>query len=114
MAIDLKRDRIYLPADARSRHGVTEEDLRSGTASAGFRALMRDQVARARAMFAAGRPLCDAVRGRFRLELRLTVLGGERILDRIESRRFDVLSRRPKLGPADALVILGRAARWKA
>jgi phytoene synthase len=113
VATDLKRDRIYLPADARSRHGVTEEDLRSGTASAGFRALMGEQVARARTMFAAGRPLCDAVRGRFRLELRLTVLGGERILDRIEAQRFDVLKYRPKLGPADALVILGRAARWR-
>lgn len=114
VAIDLKRDRIYLPADARSRHGVTEEELRAGTAGAGFRALMREQVARVRGLFAEGRPLCDAVRGRFRLELRLTVLGGERILDRIEARRFDVLSRRPKLGPADALVILGRAARWRA
>jgi len=54
------------------------------------------------------------VRGRFRLELRLTFLGGQRILDKIEALRYDVLSRRPKLGPADALVVLGRAARWAA
>ena len=112
--VDLERDRIYLPADARARHGVTEEDLRAARATEGFRALMREQVARVRARFAEGRPLCDAVRGRFRLELRLTFLGGQRILDKIEALRYDVLSRRPKLGPADALVVLGRAARWAA
>ena len=114
VAIDLKRDRIYLPADALSRHGVTEDELRASTVTAGFRDLMREQVSRVRGLFAKGRPLCDAVRGRFRLELRLTVLGGERVLDRIEAQRFDVLSRRPKLGPADALIILGRAAGWRA
>ncbi len=114
VAIDLGKDRIYLPADARARHGVAEEDLRAGRATEGFRALMREQVARVRALFAEGRPLCDAVRGRFRLELRLTLLGGQRILDKIEALRYDVLSRRPRLGPADALVILGRAAWWGA
>jgi squalene synthase HpnC len=114
VAVDMKKDRIYLPGDARSRHGVTEDQLRAGTVTAGFRALMREQVARVRGLFAEGRPLCDALSGRFRLELRLTVLGGERILDRIEARDFDVLSRRPRLGPADALIVLGRATRWRA
>ena len=67
-----------------------------------------------RGLFAEGRPLCDSIRGRFRLELRLTLLGGQRILDRIEALRFDVLSRRPRLGPADALIVLCRAFRWRA
>jgi squalene synthase HpnC len=113
VAVDLNRDRIYLPADARRRHGVTEEVLRAGKATDGFRALMQEQVARVRGLFAEGRPLCDAVRGRFRLELRLTVLGGQRILDRVEAMRFDVLSRRPRLGPVDALIVLGRSLRWR-
>ena len=73
---------------------------------------MRDRVARTRALFASGRPLCDAVRGRFRLELRLIWLGGQRILDRIEAAGHDVLSARPRLGAMDAIVVLGRAATW--
>ncbi len=114
VAVDLKKDRIYLPADALARHGVREEDLMAARPTEGFRALMREQITRVRARFAEGRPLCDAVRGRFRLELRLTFLGGQRILDKIEGARYDVLSRRPELGPADALMVLGRALRWAA
>ena len=112
VSIDLKRGRIYLPEDARRCFGVSEADLRSVRATEAFRALMRDRVARTRALFAAGRPLCDAVRGRFRWELRLIWLGGQRILDRIEAAGYDVLSARPSLGPVDTLVILGRAVRW--
>jgi hypothetical protein len=52
------------------------------------------------------------VRGPFRWELRLTWLGGQRILDRIEAADGDVLTRRPKLGAADVLVIAGRALSW--
>ena len=112
VTIDLRRGRIYLPEDALRRFGVTESDLQSGRATEAFRALMRDRVARTRALFAPGRSLCDAVRGRFRWELRLIWLGGQRILDRIEASGHDVLSARPRLGPADALVILGRALTW--
>ena len=114
VAVDLKKDRIYLPEDARRRFGVTEDDLLTGRSSEGFRALMRERVALTRELLVAGRSLCDAVRGRFRWELRLTWLGGQRILDRIETQGFDVLRHRPKLGPRDAFVVLGRAVAWSA
>jgi len=114
VSVDLARGRIYLPEDARRRFGVTEDDLAAGRATEGFRALMRDRVARTRKLFAEGRPVCNAFRGRLRWELRLTWLGGQRILDRIESQGFDVLSRRPRLGPRDALVVVARAAAWRA
>jgi len=112
VAVDLNKGRIYLPEDARRRFGVTEDDLVAGRTSESFRSLMRERVALTRELLAAGRSLCDAVRGRFRWELRLTWLGGQRILDRIETQRFDVLKHRPKLGPRDALVVLGRAVVW--
>ncbi len=112
VAIDLEKGRIYLPADARERCGVTEDDLRAGRVTEGFRSLLRAQVERTRALFTEGRPLCDVARGRVRMELRLTWLGGLRILERIETARFDVLTRRPRLGPWDALVIFRRALTW--
>ena len=80
VTIDLRRGRIYLPEDALRRFGVTESDLQSGRATEAFRALMRDRVARTRALFAPGRSLCDAVRGRFR---------GDRVRARLERRRHD-------------------------
>jgi phytoene synthase len=110
--IDLGRDRIYLPAADRERFGVGEDDLRARRPTEGFRALMGEMLGRTRALFADARPLCDAVSGPLRLELRLTWLGGRRILDRIEAAGFEVFRRRPKLGAADALPLLWRAWRW--
>jgi phytoene synthase len=114
VALDLRKDRIYLPEDERRRLEVSEADLRAGRVTEGFQCLMREQIRRTRGLFAAGRPLCDAVRGRLRLELRLTWLGGQRVLDRIEAAGFDVFTRRPRLGAADAVILLGRAVRWAA
>lgn len=65
-------------------------------------------VARTRALFQEGRPVCNAVRGRLRFELRATWLGGVRILDRIEQSGFDVISRRPTLTARDMLWIAPR------
>ena len=57
-------------------------------------ALHRVAAAHARS-FHAGRPVCDGVSGRLRYELRLTWLGGMRILDRLERDDFNVFVARP-------------------
>ena len=62
--------------------------------------------------FTEGRPLCQAVRWRLRLELRATWLGGMRILDRIEAGGFDVIGDRPVLRPADVPWFVGRMLTW--
>lgn len=114
VAIDLAKDRIYLPEADRVRCGVSEADLKTGLVSEGFRTLMSEEIARVRDLYAAARPLCDAVRGRLRLELRFTWLGGNRVLERIEAVGYDVFRRRPKLGPRDALQVLARGVGWTA
>ena len=101
VAVDLARDRIYLPADEREASAVTEEDLRAGAVTEGFRRLMRDLIERTRALYQTSRPLCDSVGGRLRAELRLTWLGGARILSLIETVDYDVFSRRPRLRARD-------------
>ena len=67
---------------------------------------------RTRLLFAEGRALCDGVRGRLRWELRLTWLGGVRILDRLGRSGYDPLAARPTLGLADAPSLVWRAATW--
>ena len=61
---------------------------------------MRVMVRRTRELFAAGRGVCDGVGGRLRWELRLTWLGGSRILDKLERADFDVFNHRPSIGRA--------------
>jgi hypothetical protein len=67
---------------------------------------------RTRALFDAGRPVCDAVRGRLRYELRATWLGGVRMLHRVERIQLDVFRKRPTLGPLDAPWIAWRLLTW--
>ena len=92
---------------------MTEKDLKEGRVTDRFRALMRSMIGRTRELFEAGRPLCTAVGGRLRWELKLTWLGGTRILDAIEAVDYDVFRRRPRVRAADAPRIVGRAVRWR-
>lgn len=112
VAIDLARDRVYLPEDEQRQWGVDLESLRAGRVTDGFRGLMRDLVARTRVLFDAARPLCDAVDGRLRWELRAIWIGGRRILDRIEAADHDVFRRRPRIGAADLPGLALAVLRW--
>lgn len=108
LKIDFDRGRIYLPEEERSLHGAEEADLAAGHVTEPWQRALSAATGRTRALFMEGRPLCDAVRGRLRLELRATWLGGMRVLDRLERVAFDVVRRRPSLGARDALWIAGR------
>ena len=108
--IDYTRDnRIYLPQDEMARHGVTERHLAEKRCDRAFQNLMQFQVARARQMMLSGAPLGRALPGRVGLEIRATVLGGLRILDKIEAAGYDVFRRRPVLKAFDWPVLLARA-----
>jgi squalene synthase HpnC len=113
---DLEKDwrigRIYVPREDRERAGADETALAAGRFDAAWRRVMAEMIARTREFFAAGRAVCDAVPGRLRWELRLTWLGGSRVLDKIERAGYDVFARRPTLGATDAVPLLTRALTW--
>jgi squalene synthase HpnC len=113
IAIDLAKDRIYVPRELSRAHGVSEEDLRQGRVNDAFQSLMKALIARTRELFRLGRPLCDAVGRDLRFELRLTWLGGSSILDRIETVDYDVFKRRPRHGLMDKLGLALRAFVWR-
>ncbi len=112
LAVDWRRGRLYLPIDERDRACARDSDLDAGRMTPEWRTALRSVAARTRALFEAGRPVCDGVSGRLRWELRMTWLGGMRILERTEAADFDVFSRRPHLRPTDGAVLVWRALRW--
>ena len=81
---DFERGRVYLPQQQAAAYAADEADLSRPETSRPWRLALAAAVARTRALYEAGRPLCDALSGRLRLELRATWLGGMRILNRIE------------------------------
>lgn len=109
VAIDLEKDRVYLPEEDLSRFDLTIDDLRTQRIDERFTRVMRFEVDRAREMFVRGKPLCTSVRGRLGLELRSVWLGGMRILERIEENGYNVFKHRPVITSSDKITILLRA-----
>jgi len=100
------RDRWYLPKADMDRFGVTVAQIRRGLWSEGLEHLLRLQVERAEALFVSGQALPGRLGGRLGLEVRLTLLGGRRILGKIRRQGYNTLRARPRLGFADAPGIL--------
>lgn len=109
IAVDYRKGRIYLPQDEMERYGISEAQIAAGRVDALWQQFMKQQIERARRMLAAGAPLGRALPGRLGLEVRLIVLGGERILYKLHEARGDVFRQRPVLGLPDWLYMLRRA-----
>jgi squalene synthase HpnC len=110
--VDFRRGRIYLPAEISGRLRAQEGDLAAGRWTDEWRAALAEAVRRTRILFDDGRPVADLVTGRLRFELRLTWLGGRRILERAAAAGRDPLASRPSLGAADVPGLLWQAMRW--
>jgi squalene synthase HpnC len=109
VGIDWKKGRIYLPQSDLDRFGLTERHIDEQHCDDAWRALMRHEVAHARAMIAGGASLGLRLPGRFGFELCALVHGGLRILEKIERDDYDVFRHRPVLNASDWALIAVRA-----
>lgn len=113
---DLGRDwtagRLYMPAEVYERFGASEADLDRAPLSQPWRRTVAEVSHRTLQLFDRGRGVCDSVGGRLGFELRLTWLGGRRILTRLERSGYDPLGNRPRLGPSDYVPMLWHALVW--
>jgi squalene synthase HpnC len=110
VAKDYAIGRIYLPLDELAQYGVSEEQIAQGICDDAWRALMKFQVDRARAMMLAGKPLGSILTGRIGLEMRMIIAGGLRILAKLENAQYDMFRRRPVLKPLDWVIMLAKSA----
>lgn len=101
VAIDWRKDRVYLPQEDLDRFGVPLAQVGEGRADARWRALMAFETARARDLLRTGRVLARRLPWRLGLELSAVIAGGTRILDRIDAVGGDVFTRRPMLHTSD-------------
>ncbi len=111
---DVKEDaalgRAYLPAEDLERFGVTEEELRQGTRSERFGALMEFEIARAERYYRESAPLLTLVQPQARASLWALIKIYSSLLDRIAESHYDVLRRRISLGVTEKAWIVARAA----
>ena len=105
-------DRIYIPQDEMKQFGVSEEDIRNKLTNPATRKLIEFQIRRTLKLMQSGAPLGKALKGRMGLELRMTIMGGSRILYKLNQQHEDVFSR-PRLNKWDIVWIIWKAIRAK-
>lgn len=108
VAIDWRKNRVYLPQEDLAAHGVGEDAIATGRVDAQWQSLMAFETARASALLDQGRMLVRALPFRLGLELSAVIAGGQRILRRIDQVGGDVFAHRPQLGPLDWAVVAFR------
>ncbi len=107
--IDYRKNRIYLPADEMAEYAVSESQIANRDAGGNWRNLILFQIDRTRRMLLAGAPLGRTLPGRIGLELRMIVMGGNRILEKLQASGGDMFRDRPVLGSLDWLLMLYRS-----
>ena len=105
-------DRIYIPLDEMAQFGVSEEDIRNKLTNPATRKLIEFQIRRTVKLMQSGAPLGKILKGRMGLELRMTIMGGSRILYRLNQQYDDVFSR-PRLSKWDIGWVIWKAIRAK-
>jgi hydroxysqualene synthase len=104
-AIDLKKGRIYYPAAELKKASVDQKDLLNLKDSPDVRRLVQNAVDYTENYFQQGVPLLRSLRGRLRLELKATYLGGQGILRKIRELDYNVLEKRPVWTAGDKIVL---------
>ncbi len=113
VAIDIDKNRIYLPQDELEHYKVTESQIMKKDGSGTWSLMMEFQINRARKLLQAGAPLGLVLPGRIGFEIRMMIAGGERILKKLHQAHGDVFHHRPILNKKDWLYMLYRAATKK-
>jgi len=98
IALDLAKDRVYVPRRDLMRFDVSVDDLRAGRITPGFTALMRHEAEVARNMLERGAALAHTVDHRLKRDVLMFAGGGLAILRAIARANYDVFRQRPRLG----------------
>jgi squalene synthase HpnC/squalene synthase HpnD len=111
---DLEKGRIYIPLDALAVHGLSETDIVERRFAERYAGLMKDLIARTRALFLAGKPLAQRVYGTLRIDIEMFSRGGLAVLDAIEASGYNTLQHRPAITKWKQFRLLGGALAAKA
>src|SRR3989304_8250432 len=114
IAIDLEKDRIYIPLEDMERFGYTVSELKSHLVNSAFKDLLASEIEFTRGLFKEGAPLGRRVGKGLSLELKAVWSGGMKILEKIEKNGYDVFNKRPVVTTFDKVKIISRALTMRA
>lgn len=104
--IDYQKGRIYYPQDEMELFGVTEKMFETNEINEQISKLVKYQIERTQQLFNEGKKLLPYLIGRLKIEIKWTIFGGEKILEKIRKNHYNVFKNRPHLSKLDYLSIL--------
>ena len=105
-AIDLEKGRNYYAQDEMKMFEVTKKMLGLKGNNPNIKALVKHNLERTQLLFDEGKNLLMYLNGRFKIEIKWTIAGGEKILEKIRKNDYDVFTKRPKLEKFDFITLL--------
>lgn len=103
--IDYNMNRIYFPLDEMSMFSVTENMFELNKINLNLEKLVKYNIDRASKLLEEGIKLLEFLPGRLKIEIKWTVLGGKKILNKIRGNNYNIFTR-PKLNKFDFLMLL--------
>ena len=99
--IDYKKGRIYFPENEMKLFEVTENIFAMKENNVNLKKLLRHNIERTQKMFDEGKNLLKFLNGRLKFEIKWTILGGGKILQKIKEKDYNIFNARPKLTKRD-------------
>lgn len=103
--LDFQRGRIYLPLDEMQKYSVDEKTFELRENSLNLKQLFRHDISRTEKIFKEGKELLKYIKGRLKFEISWTILGGEKILEKIKDIDYNCINIRPKLNKGEYMIL---------
>ncbi len=103
--IDYAKGRIYLAENEMRMFNVSVNHFTEGKNDSNFARLLEYNVNRTQLMFREGWKILNYLKGRFRYEIKWTILGGELILSKIRKNGYKIFNMRPSLTKRDFVAL---------
>ncbi|HPN37289.1 MAG TPA: squalene synthase HpnC [Melioribacteraceae bacterium] len=112
ISVDIKKDRVYLPISDITKFNYSILELYNSTYNNSFISLMEYQIKNTERMFYEGAKLLKFLPLRLKFQIKLTILGGLTILDKIKKNEYNVVINRPTIDKKDVIYILLKSFIW--
>lgn len=103
---DIQRGRNYIPINDLARFGLNENNFTDPVLRNKFCEVMKYQIERTKHLFLDGEELLKYLPKKLKIEIIWTILGGRKILEKIESAKYNVLKTRPSLNKYEIILLL--------
>jgi squalene synthase HpnC len=103
---DIQKGRNYIPLNDLAKFGLDENNFTDPVLRRKFCEVIESQIERTKNLFLTGEELLKHLPKKLKIEIAWTILGGRKILGKIESEKYNVIKTRPSLKKYEIISLL--------